>query len=68
DVVRLIECLPDGCTEFMVHPGILGEELHAAPTRLKQSRADELEALTSPEALAAARAPDVRLVNYRDIK
>ncbi len=40
--------LQDGLTEFMCHPGLLGEELAAAPTRLKESRARELEALVSP--------------------
>jgi len=40
--------LPDGLTEFMCHPGHLGPELQQAPTRLKESRVRELEALLSP--------------------
>ena len=40
--------LPEGRTEFMCHPGRLGNELAAARTRLKESRVKELEALTSP--------------------
>jgi len=43
-----LERLPEGSTEFMCHPGFLGPELQAAPTRLKESRVRELEALTSP--------------------
>jgi predicted glycoside hydrolase/deacetylase ChbG (UPF0249 family) len=43
-----IELLPDGTTEFMCHPGFLGDELRGSATRLKQSRVEELEALTSP--------------------
>jgi predicted glycoside hydrolase/deacetylase ChbG (UPF0249 family) len=40
--------LEDGETEFMCHPGFLGDELKQARTRLKESRVKELEALTSP--------------------
>jgi predicted glycoside hydrolase/deacetylase ChbG (UPF0249 family) len=40
--------LPEGTTEFMCHPGRLGNELAAAQTRLKESRVRELEALLSP--------------------
>ncbi len=43
-----IRNLPDGFTEFMCHPGVLGPELANAETRLKESRVRELEALTSP--------------------
>jgi predicted glycoside hydrolase/deacetylase ChbG (UPF0249 family) len=53
-----ILALQEGTTEFMCHPGYLGAELSGAPTRLKESRVRELEALTSPrirELLAAER-------------
>ena len=43
---RLIRALPEGSTEFMCHPGRCGEELRAARTRLKESREQELRALT----------------------
>ena len=43
-----LSALPDGMTEFMCHPGFLGPELQNAPTRLKESRVRELEALVSP--------------------
>ncbi len=43
-----LAALPEGTTEFMCHPGFLRDELRAAPTRLKQSRELELEALISP--------------------
>jgi len=66
-VADLIRSLPEGSTEFMVHPGILGEELKVAKTRLKQSRADELAALTSPQARAALAETGVRLVRYREL-
>jgi chitin disaccharide deacetylase len=40
--------LREGTTEFMCHPGLLGPELAAAGTRLKESRVRELEALIAP--------------------
>lgn len=43
-----LQKLEDGTTEFMCHPGYLGEELAQARTRLKETRVRELEALTSP--------------------
>ena len=67
DLVNLFAELPEGSTEFMCHPGYLDEELHAAPTRLRQSRADELAALTAPETRAALVRYGIRLVNYRSL-
>jgi predicted glycoside hydrolase/deacetylase ChbG (UPF0249 family) len=43
-----LRALEEGTTEFMCHPGFLGDELKQARTRLKESRVRELEALTSP--------------------
>ncbi len=48
-LIAELERLPEGLTEFMCHPGKLGPELSAARTRLKESRAIELAALTSSE-------------------
>ena len=56
-----IERLPAGETEFLCHPGLLGPELAQAPTRLKESRVRELEALTSPRIRALINAKEVRL-------
>lgn len=67
ELVALIRGLPPGSTELMCHPGHCGEELQAARTRLKQSRARELEALTAPETRAALREAQVRLVDYRGL-
>jgi len=67
DLVKLIGELPDGSTEFMCHPGICGEELQAAGTRLKRSREEELRALTSPEVRAALKHNGVELAGYRDL-
>jgi len=53
--------LREGTTEFMCHPGFLGEELSKAPTRLKESRLRELEALTSPHLRALMAAESIHL-------
>lgn len=53
--------LPAGRTEFMCHPGFAGPELKQASTRLKESRARELEALTSPRIRELMDAKSIRL-------
>ncbi len=67
ELVRLIAELPDGSTEFMCHPGRCGTELRAAPTRLKESREEELIALTAAETRRALTDHGVRLENYRTL-
>lgn len=59
--VAALSKLPDGVSEFMCHPGFLGPELSASPTRLKDSRVRELEALTSPRVRALLSELQVRL-------
>jgi predicted glycoside hydrolase/deacetylase ChbG (UPF0249 family) len=63
----LIRALPEGSTELMCHPGRCTEELRAARTRLKESREQELRALTSAEVRTALREAGVDLVNYREL-
>jgi predicted glycoside hydrolase/deacetylase ChbG (UPF0249 family) len=65
NLARQLSKLPAGLTEFMCHPGKLGPELEAAPTRLKKSREIELAALVSPEARRAIEQRGIELVNYR---
>jgi predicted glycoside hydrolase/deacetylase ChbG (UPF0249 family) len=66
-LAQLIRALPEGSTEFMCHPGICGAELRGARTRLKESREQELRALTSAEVRRALEESAVRLVSYRDL-
>ncbi len=66
-LAQLIRTLPEGSTEFMCHPGVCGAELRGARTRLKESREEELRALTSVEVRAALGESGVRLVSYRDL-
>ncbi|HLN00013.1 MAG TPA: ChbG/HpnK family deacetylase [Bryobacteraceae bacterium] len=65
ELVALIQALPEGSTELMCHPGKCTVELQAAPTRLKESREEELAALTAPETRRAIEESRVELVNYR---
>ena len=67
ELVRLIQELPDGVTEFMCHPGYSGD-LRYAHTRLKESREREMEALVAPETRTALSAAGVELVNYRELE
>ena len=68
ELVELLACLPDGSTELMCHPGYCGEELRRAPTRLKESRERELEALTAPETRAALERHGIELVGYAGLE
>jgi predicted glycoside hydrolase/deacetylase ChbG (UPF0249 family) len=63
-LAKLIRRLPEGITEFMCHPGFCTDELESAPTRLKQSRRQELDALTSPEVRAALAESGVILTRF----
>lgn len=56
--------LQEGTTEFMCHPGFPGVELKAARTRLKESRARELEALISPRIRALMDAESIHLATF----
>jgi predicted glycoside hydrolase/deacetylase ChbG (UPF0249 family) len=65
ELLRLLQALPDGLTEFMCHPGFSREPLRKASTRLKESREDELRALTDPEVRSAVERAGIELVDYR---
>jgi predicted glycoside hydrolase/deacetylase ChbG (UPF0249 family) len=68
DLVNVIRSLPEGVTEFMCHPGHCGDELRSAGTRLKESREEELRALTAPEVRAALEEAGITLANFRDLR
>jgi predicted glycoside hydrolase/deacetylase ChbG (UPF0249 family) len=67
ELVSLIRKLPDGVTEFMCHPGRCTNELRRCRTRLKESREEELRALTAGEVRAALHAERVQLIGYRHL-
>ena len=62
-----IVALPPGTGELVCHPGRLGAELLAAPTRLKHSREAELSALCDAAVRRAAQAHGIEIVAYRDL-
>ena len=64
DLVRLLDHLPPGVTELMVHPGFCREELRAASTRLKESREAELRALTATATRDAIQRNRITLGRY----
>jgi len=67
ELVQLLAGIPEGSTEFMTHPGRCGEALRNAPTRLKECREDELNALIAPETRAALERFGVELARFADI-
>lgn len=67
-VVHLLDHLPPGSTEFMVHPGYCTAELQAARTRLKESREQELRALLDPSVIEAVRRNSIQLTPYDRLK
>ena len=65
-LLDILDDLPPGCTELMVHPGkTMG--LAQEPTRLVESREEELRILTDPEIKQRCCDLNVRLENYRDL-
>lgn len=67
ELVQLLHELPAGLTEFMCHPGYLRDGLRRAQTRLKESREEELAALTAPETRRTVEDLGIALVRYRDL-
>lgn len=60
--------LPTGFTEFMCHPGELGEELATAHTRLKETRLEELTALTSSRVRELVAKLGIELTSFADVR
>ncbi len=63
-LLSVLKTLPEGVSELMVHPGFYTEELEAAPTRLKQSRQIELEALTDPATRDLVQQLEIKLSGF----
>jgi hopanoid biosynthesis associated protein HpnK len=64
---RLIDTLPEGRTEIMLHPGICDAELASTGSRLQQERQTELEALLDPGVKSALTDQGIRLISYREL-
>lgn len=60
--------LRPGLTELMCHPGICDEDLRRSPTRLKEHRQREMEALASPAVKALVKRHEIELTSYRALE
>ena len=63
----IVKGLPEGTWELVCHPGYNDAELAEIRTRLRDSRAQELQLLTSPEAREILAGSGVQLTSYRDL-
>jgi hopanoid biosynthesis associated protein HpnK len=61
---RILEQLPDGVSELMMHPGYQDAALKRVRTRLRREREAEVTLLRSPEARIAIRDAGVTLVRH----
>ncbi|MGH9574284.1 MAG: carbohydrate deacetylase [Candidatus Acidiferrales bacterium] len=64
---HLIDTLPDGQTEIMLHPGICDADLERTESRLQRERELEMNALIDSDVKRAVVEHDVRLITYREL-
>ncbi len=64
---RMIDTLPDGSTEIMLHPGICDDHLTQSGSRLQMHRDTEMSALLDPSVKSAVVERDIRLITYREL-
>ena len=65
---RLIETLPEGQTEIMLHPGVCDVDLARTGSRLQRERELEMEALLDESVKRAIAAHGVELITYRELR
>ena len=63
----LIENLSDGTWEFVCHPGYNDSKLQSLQTRLRKSREQELEILTTPATRELLQRNHIELISYHDL-
>lgn len=66
-LLAVIRALLPGSTEFMCHPGFCTDELRSLPTRLKEQRRQELDALIDPRVRLTLQETGVKLTSYRSL-
>jgi predicted glycoside hydrolase/deacetylase ChbG (UPF0249 family) len=64
----MIEGFPDGTWELVCHPGYNDAELQSVQTRLRESRVQELELLTSSATLELLARNSVELISYLQLR
>jgi predicted glycoside hydrolase/deacetylase ChbG (UPF0249 family) len=62
----LIDSTPDGTWELVCHPAYTDAELAGINTRLRHSRAQELQLLTSPDTRERLARRGIQLISYND--
>jgi predicted glycoside hydrolase/deacetylase ChbG (UPF0249 family) len=65
--IEIVSNIPDGTWEFVCHPGYNDGDLDQVRTRLRESRQQELEVLTSPEARESLERLGVQLISYHEL-
>jgi hopanoid biosynthesis associated protein HpnK len=66
-LARLMEAIPEGRTEIMLHPGLWDLELEKVGSRLQHQRQTEMEALLAPEVGRVVKERDIQLITYHDL-
>jgi len=66
-VLKLLNCLPEGTTELMCHPGYVDDDLRKSATRLQDSRQTELDILTDKTVRKCVADRGIRLINYDQV-
>jgi predicted glycoside hydrolase/deacetylase ChbG (UPF0249 family) len=63
----ILEGMPEGTWEFVCHPGYNDADLDRVQTRLRHSREQELQLLTSSEAKEVLRRQNIQLISYHEL-
>ena len=63
----IVGCIPEGTWEFVCHPGYNDADLAGVRTRLRASRAKELEVLTSADARFLLEQRGIELISFREL-
>ena len=65
--IQIADSMPEGTWEFVCHPGYNDADLDRVQTRLRQSREEELQVLTSFEAKEALDRRGIELISYHEL-
>jgi predicted glycoside hydrolase/deacetylase ChbG (UPF0249 family) len=64
---HMVDILPEGSTEIMLHPGLCDDDLAKSGSRLQMQRELELQALLDPSIKMTIRERHIRLITYREL-
>jgi predicted glycoside hydrolase/deacetylase ChbG (UPF0249 family) len=64
---RMIENLPEGSIEIMLHPGICDADLARTGSRLQQQRQLELDGLVDADVRRTVEKEGIRLISYNEL-